>query len=430
MAVKSIRKDLRVMQTDQSEPAALVIDSIVARCPFDHTVKSQQKTARFVEPVDIPIRRDAARTWHIYGFEEARAIMRGGDTKQAGFDAEAVEWFSKGRNMPLPYLEGKPHLEQRKCTARFFTPKAVSANYRQVMERLADMLVADVKRKKLADLSQLSLTLAVRVAAEVVGLTNSRLPGMTKRLETFFEEQWSIDRRWDPLTLIRTLWKSRHLALFFFLDAQPAIRARRHHSLEDVISHLIAQGYSDSEILAECVTYAAAGMITTREFISVAVWHLLEQPVLRARYLEAPEEERYAILHEILRLEPIVGDLYRLTTADLHIESNGMSFVIPRGERIQIHIHGTNMDETIMGKHALELCPGRTLKGEKVPPMLMSFGDGHHRCPGAYLAMQETDIFLQRVLALDGLRVVSEPTISWNDLVTGYELRKFMIAVD
>jgi cytochrome P450 len=187
------------MQTDQSETPALVTDSLVARCPRDHTMRSQQKTARLVEPVDAPIKRDAAGTWHIYGFEEARAIMRSGDTKQAGFDAEAVEWFSKGRNMPLPYLEGKPHLEQRKRTARFFTPKAVSTNYRQVMERQADMLVADVKRKERADLSQLSLTFSVRVAAEVVGLTNSRLPGMTKRLETFFAEQWSIDRGWQPL---------------------------------------------------------------------------------------------------------------------------------------------------------------------------------------------------------------------------------------
>src|SRR5262249_1623048 len=151
---------------------------------------SQQKTTRLVEPVAAPIKRDAAGTWHIYGFEEARAIERSGDTKQAGFDAEVVEWFSRGRNMPILYLEGKLHQEQRKRTARFFTPKAVSTNYRQVMERLANTLVAGVRRKKRADLSQVSLTLAVQVVAEVVGLTNSRLPGMTKRLETFLEDHW------------------------------------------------------------------------------------------------------------------------------------------------------------------------------------------------------------------------------------------------
>ena len=60
----------------------------------------------------------------------------------------------------------------------------------------------------------------------------------------------------------------------------------------------------------------------------------------------------------------------------------------------------------------------------------MSFGDGHHRCPGSYIAIQETDILLRRLLALDGLRIERLPDLSWNDLVTGYELRKFIIAIN
>jgi cytochrome P450 len=62
--------------------------------------------------------------------------------------------------------------------------------------------------------------------------------------------------------------------------------------------------------------------------------------------------------------------------------------------------------------------------------MVMSFGDGHHRCPGAYLAIQETDIFLQRLLALDTLRIERAPTLNWNELTTGYEVRDFLIALD
>ena len=33
--------------------------------------------------------------------------------------------------------------------------------------------------------------------------------------------------------------------------------------------------------------------------------------------------------------------------------------------------------------------------------MLLSFGDGHHRCPGGPLAILESDIFLHRLLAHD-----------------------------
>jgi cytochrome P450 len=59
----------------------------------------------------------------------------------------------------------------------------------------------------------------------------------------------------------------------------------------------------------------------------------------------------------------------------------------------------------------------------------MSFGDGHHRCPGATIAIQETDIFLRRLLALEGLRVARWPQLGWNPVAAGYELRDFVLAL-
>ena len=66
----------------------------------------------------------------------------------------------------------------------------------------------------------------------------------------------------------------------------------------------------------------------------------------------------------------------------------------------------------------------------KILSSVISFGDGHHRCPGSYVAIQETDIFLQRLLALDTLHIVHQPSLSWNDLVRGYENRDFMVGVE
>jgi cytochrome P450 len=70
------------------------------------------------------------------------------------------------------------------------------------------------------------------------------------------------------------------------------------------------------------------------------------------------------------------------------------------------------------------------LHGERIPSMIMSFGDGHHRCPGSYLAIQETDIFLHRLLALDTLHIEQKPTLNWNELTTGYEIRHLRIALE
>jgi cytochrome P450 len=146
-------------------------------CPY-----SQQKTVRAFEPRGAAIEQDAKGVWQVRGYEEGRFILRHAGTKQAGFNAEMIEKVPSLFNLPILYLEGKPHNEQRKKTARFFTPKAVSENYRPLLEKLSDQMIAELKRKGQMDLSNLSLKLATRVAGAVVGLTESRVPGMERRL--------------------------------------------------------------------------------------------------------------------------------------------------------------------------------------------------------------------------------------------------------
>jgi cytochrome P450 len=422
------------MSTIQTTSIPTAIESL-SRCPIDHTAWSKQKAVRPTEAHPVPLIRDAQGVWQVYGFAEARAILRGSNTKQAGFNAEQMGQIPGVHNQPILYLEGKIHQQQRKQTARFFTPKAVDSDYRHMMEKLADELVNNVKRRKHSDISQLSLVMAVQVAAQVVGVTNSRLPGMGKRLDAFFTQKPASPGllsllRWKPLATLGELYRQRHMLTFFWLDVLPAIHVRKRQPQEDVISHLLAQNYSSTEILTECVTYAAAGMVTTREFICIAAWHFLEHPELRARYLAAPEEERLEILHETLRLEPIVGNLYRRVTTDLIIESEGKDVTIPAGDLVNIHIDATNTDLTVLAKDALVLCPGRELQGDRIPSMMMSFGDGHHRCPGSSLAIQETDIFLHRLLAIENLHIERPPMLNWNELTTGYEIRQFLLACD
>jgi cytochrome P450 len=395
----------------------------------------QKKTGKAAEPAEAPdIERAADGSWHVRGFQEARAILRGSNTKQAGFRADVINRISAAGNVPILYQEGKAHQQQRKQTARFFTPRTVSRDYRRLMETLADDLIANLKESRRADLSALSLTLAVQVASAVVGLTNSRMPGMHKRLDAFFSfnpgDETAASGLRTTLKRLRALVVSQaQLAAFYYLDVKPAIDARRRQPREDVISHLLSQGYRNREILTECITYAAAGMVTTREFISMAAWHMLEQPTLRARYLAAEEGERITILEEILRLEPVVGHLYRRATDDIQLLLGDESITIPEGALMDLHVHAANTDERIVGEHPFVVCPDRQLRGERVSPEVLSFGDGAHRCPGSYTALQETDIFLQRLLALDGLRIEREPAVTWNDLVTGYEVRDFPVTL-
>jgi cytochrome P450 len=212
---------------------------------------------------------------------------------------------------------------------------------------------------------------------------------------------------------------------FYYLDVKPAIRARRRRPSADVISQLLQQGFNDLEILTEALTYGAAGMATTREFVTLAAWHLLDEPDLRARYLVADRVEREAILHEILRLEPVVGELRRTAREPLAVHTDSGPVTIAPGETIELQLRRTNADPGVLGENPEGLCAGRELP-PGVPPVLLSFGDGHHRCPGGPLAIMESDIFLRRLLAHDVV-AAGPPRVRWNPVSQGYDLDRFMI---
>jgi cytochrome P450 len=76
------------------------------------------------------------------------------------------------------------------------------------------------------------------------------------------------------------------------------------------------------------------------------------------------------------------------------------------------------------------LDPDRAMPDPKTGAPAMGFGDGRHRCPGAYIAMEESAIFLARLLALPNLRIVGTPNIGWSNLVGGYEFHEARIACD
>ena len=170
------------------------------------------------------------------------------------------------------------------------------------------------------------------------------------------------------------------------------------------------------------MTYGAAGMVTTREFLQVTAWHLLDRPALRGRFLAAPGPERQAILLEVLRLEPVVGHLFRRAAQDLDLTDDaGVRHRVPAGARLDLAVRPANAAPAAVGEDGLCLRPDRELP-RSVRPEVMGFGDGAHRCPGNSLALVETELFLERLLAED-IRLVSSPRIEWEEIIAGYAVR-------
>lgn len=320
------------------------------------------------------------------------------------------------------FLDGDLHRKRRAAVAGLFAPRTIVTRHHAVMHRTMDQLVARLREGRPLPLDELSFQMAVDVTAEIVGLTDSDSnANLAQRIKAVLDS--SLDRR--PGWLGNLLFNARMLlrvGRFYRKDMVPAIAARRREPRDDVISFMVGENYSRKAMIMECLSYGGAGMMTTREFIVMAAWHLFDKPDLRERYLTGGEADQSAILEEILRLEPVASMLHRRAAEP----QPGM---MDKGEVLCVSIREANVDEAITGPCPFELDPDRA-KRMKVAGPYMSFGDGPHRCPGAQVALHETRIFLDRMFRLPGIRLVSEPKIIWNSFIQGYELRGALVACD
>ncbi|WP_460491088.1 cytochrome P450 [Dactylosporangium cerinum] len=358
---------------------------------------SSRKIDRTYEPDGTAVR--------VTGYAQAKEVLRSTGTVQAGLGVETVEKLPPSIRRPVLYRDGEEHREHRRQTARYFTPRRVDEHYRELMERVADEQLAHLRSEPAVDLAKLSFRMAIEVVSAVIGLTESR-PGLDKRLDRFFPEKFGKPG-FTSLHGIYWVFKQNFQFLGIYLaDVRPAVKVRRRQRRDDLISHLIDEGCRDGEILGECLTFAATGMVTTREFVNVVAWHLFTDDALRQRYTGGDETTRVALLHDLLRLEPVVGNLKRRTTAAIPAGEA----VIPKDALVDVDVSTANLERADEG-------PG------------LAFGDGPHKCPGAYVAIQEADIFLSKLFAIEGLRMVKPPRVAMKPDISSYELRDFIISV-
>lgn len=392
------------------------------------TGRDDRKTAESIATGLTPF-KDAMITKN---FKFAREVLRSPFMRQASSTADEVD-MSKPDEVSFFFLHGEAHKKRRASVAAYFTPRAIVDRYIPLMHETMDRLIAEFQKTGRAKLDDYSLELASDVTMEIVGLTNSDSKALTRRIKTIMESNDSFDKR----PLYRFLhdrvfgWYHNAVRMWRIMDLWkkdivPAMEARRKEPGNDVMSHMVANNYSQKGIIIEVLTYAGAGVSTTREFMIMAAWHLRDNPALAERFLTGDEQDQFAIIEEILRIEPIAGYLYRRPDTDVPDTSEG---TIPKGQLIGIDIRGINSDTSVVGEHPYKIDPDRARK-QKVARAWASFGDGPHRCPGAQVALNETRVFLDRLLRVPGYKMVNDPTMTWSMSTQGYELRDAIITCD
>jgi cytochrome P450 len=382
---------------------------------------TDSKTASAPYKNDPRIEKDEHGTWHVRGYAEARDLLKE-DMIQDGFNAEELR---KVGFEGVLYMSGEPHRQMRAAIAKYFSPTTVQNTHMAVIEKTADELIGRLKTQKRINLRVLSRDMATVIATAVIGLEPTK--GLIYRLDSMLHSGPLPKNK--ILAALQSLRGNYLRFAFLFADVMPAIRRKRKSPTNDVISYMVSKNKKPLEIWVESIVYGAAGMATTQEFILVVLLHCMKDAKLREIMLSDDASARLDTLNEILRLEPVIANIYRLPKEAVTVKSEGREHTIPAGERIAFHIYDVNVDEKATGSAPEKINPHRQLE-KGVYRSMIGFGSGSHRCAGEHLALAETDVFIQKLLKLPGLRIESGPNIIRNDTVEGYEVNDLIVAVD
>jgi cytochrome P450 len=346
-------------------------------------------------------------------FAAARELLRSPDVRQAGGEALRMV-IDNPDHVSFFFLDGEAHRKRRASVAAYFTPKAIVTRYHPIINETMDELIANLQAKGTGVLDEMALLVAANVTAEILGLDCAGDPlGMARRIGEIrkTEDKAEAER-------LRDIFYDKHIA--------PAIEARRKEPRDDVISYMVQENYSKIAMMMEVSTYGTAGVSTTREFIGMAAWHLFDRPELKQEFLDADEVGQFAILQEILRLDPVTSYVYRKAQVDM---PDALVGPIKAGDVVAIDVRSANLDSAAVGECPFTFDADRAEKVRNAASYL-NFGDGPHRCPGSQVALHETRMFLDRLMRVPGIRLEEPPVMTLAANTQSYELREAVVACD
>ncbi len=311
------------------------------------------------------------------------------------------------------------HTRIRKLMEGAFTAhrvKALEPDIAQVVSELID----EFADKGAADgVQDFAVPMTIRIICAQLGLTDFD-PDKIQRWSLAVTSQ--IGRMQDREQMRENAREICDLQNYLIAN----IRAREETPRDDLLSDMIHARAEDEEnptlTFKEVVSLARALLIAGNETTATALGNLLyilaTQPELADAVYDNLDDDRYMtrFVEELLRLEPPVRGLSRMTTKE--VELGGVT--LPKGAHMLNLYASGNDDETVFE------CP-RKFDVER-PNIVrhVAFGSGVHRCVGLSLARMEIKVaareFVRRLkdlkleIALEDIRYL--PTVATRSMAS------------
>jgi hypothetical protein len=275
-------------------------------------------------------------------------------------------------------FDAPEHTGYRRILQPFFSPRALGGLMPSLRDQAAAMIDELAERGGCDAIAELAVPYPSQVFLTLFGFPRAdrdRLIAWKDSVLTLFTQ---ADRHQADL--------APALELFDYVRA--AVAERRRHPGEDLLSQLLTAPHplGDHEAVGLSFLFVIAGLDTVTSSLGFALWKLATRPDLR-RALRADPERMPAFIEELLRLEPPVPSVPRVTTREVIIGD----VTLPEGTLVHLCIAASGREQTEPPMPEDVELDGRHRRH-------WAFGAGAHRCLGSHLARLELHAVLTRWL--------------------------------
>jgi cytochrome P450 len=335
------------------------------------------------------------RSWCVFRYDEARAVLTDHASFSADFAAKApgsaLDRIHQGN---LNASDPPRHTRLRGLVSRAFTPRSI-ADLAPEITRTAHALLDDLAPRGACELmEEFAGVLPLLVIADILGIPRADRAHF-RRLTLEFTETFESIVSGAPTRM------EAHEAMGAYFTR--VLAERRAAPREDLTSRLAAaeidgERLSDHEITTFMKLLLVAGNSTTARLIGNAVLTLLEHPEELARLRDEPALVPSAV-EEVLRFRPPINTWFRVAAADVTLGGQALR----AGDQVAVFLGSANRDEAYFAE------PDRFDVARDPNPHL-AFSTGIHFCLGAPLARLEGQIALRALLdRLPDLALASGP---------------------
>lgn len=308
----------------------------------------------------------------------------------------------------LPMTDPPAHTRVRAMVNMAFSAPRIAKIQEYIKEVTDELIASFIDDEKAEIVSQLAIPLPVAIIAHMLSVPRDRTSDIKKWTHAYTVCAGNIIRSEEEARQVgHDLAEMQN----FIVERLDEYRANPGDNLlTELINAKVGdyEPFTDKEILAVVAAFLGAGHETVSAAITSAMKLLATNHlVVEMLHGTTDQEAVYKTLtEEILRLDPPVNGLPRMTTADTEIHG----VTIPKGSPVLVINASANRDKKMFGTTADEFDPKRPNAMRH-----LTFGGGVHTCLGSVLARVELRYALMSFISkIENLRLAN-PNIELSD---------------